>query len=96
MKGPLGVPLRPLTARTDEALTQWLFNDLTRAHWLLARHFRTDDGFCWHQGADPRRERHSHPCRIHNAARAAVLAHSIPTQRKETACLRNRITTNAR
>lgn len=65
---------------TDDALTEWLSNDLRRARWLLSMHFDVGGGWCHHQGAN--RSRYRFPCRLYSCARHALIQCSIPTQRE--------------
>lgn len=54
----------------DEAIVEFLREDLCRARYLLARHTPDPAGWCYHQGAMS--DRYHWPCRLYRCARAAV------------------------
>lgn len=79
------IPFRDPEQRADDALAEWLGNDLRRAYRLMSTHLPGPGGWCTHQGADPRRERWRWPCRLHNAAHHAVIARSPLAPRRSGA-----------
>lgn len=79
-KPPAPVYYYDIETETDNALTEWLGNDLRRARWLLSMHFDVGGGWCQHQGAT--RSRYRFPCRLYSCARQALIERSIPRQRK--------------